>query len=72
MDCRLWVKVAVGALQKDERAVGTAKLDWGCLHYKAIEFCQAKEAVHRSEGQGKFDMLRPATWDLLKDQETIA
>lgn len=36
-----------------------------------MNYCQKKEAAHRFDGQGQFDMNKVATWDLLEDKEVI-
>lgn len=70
-NCVLWVREALSTLEKDGRAVGTSQLDWQTVRNAAMTYCQKKKNAHRFDGKAKFDMTKPATYDLLEMKETI-
>ena len=61
----------LNGLKKDSKAVGTSNLDWQTIRNAAMTYCQRKRDVHRFDGKAKFDMTKPATYDLLEMKETI-
>lgn len=71
-NCVIWAKHAIRALRADGNALGTSELDWSIVRDAATELCRNKRAQHRFDGAGNFDMLRPATYDLLEGKELIA
>lgn len=71
-NCVAWVRDALQALRTDGKAIGTRQLDWVTVRDKALAYCEEKKTKHRFDGQGRFDMKYPATYDLLIGKETIA
>jgi hypothetical protein len=74
-NCVIWVKQALEKLQADGKAVGTSRLDWPRVRDAAMKYVQDNKDQHRFDGrapQGKFDMKKAATFDLLEGREVIA
>ncbi|KAG6848118.1 hypothetical protein H0H93_003234 [Arthromyces matolae] len=75
-NCVGWVKEAMETLQKDEKALGTARTDWPTVRQTALSYVNKKISEHRFDGKatpGQFDMSKVATFDLLEGggSETI-
>lgn len=70
-NCVYWAKEALADLEGDDKAMGTSKLDWETVRNTLMAYIQEKKAKHRFDGQGSFDMSRPATYDLLTGKETV-
>lgn len=70
-NCVIWVKEALLAVQKDGKSMGTSELDWQKIRNAALSYCQKKKDGHRFDGKVKFDMSKPATYDMLEQKEII-
>lgn len=70
-NCVVWVQEAMKVLATDGKALGTSKMDWQTVRDTAMGYCQKKKDAHRFDGKGKFNMLKPATYDLLDRKETM-
>ena len=70
-NCVAWVKEALETLKADNKALGTSVLDWNKVRDVSMGYCQRKKDEHRFDGQGNFDMKKPATYDLLTQKQTI-
>jgi hypothetical protein len=69
-NCIAWVRHALEALQQDEVALGTSKLDWTTVRDNAMAYCQKKKDMHRFDGKVEYDITWPPTFDLLAGRET--
>lgn len=73
-NCVLWVRDALKLLDLTKGALGTRQLDWTKLKATALRYCEDKKAMHRFDGKaepGMFSHDKAATYDLLKERETI-
>ncbi|KAJ5296010.1 hypothetical protein N7508_010831 [Penicillium antarcticum] len=69
-NCISWVKEALKGLA-EEKTLGTCVLDWTKVRDESMAYCQRKKDEHRFDGLGKFDMKKPATYDLLTEKDII-
>jgi hypothetical protein len=69
-NCVIWVKEALEALLL-AGALGTNNAAWAKVRETVMWYMEKKKEEHRYDGQGGFDMDKPATFDMLKDKETI-
>lgn len=73
-NCVKWVKEALEKLAADKKALGTSTVEWKKVRDRAMKYCQEKKDDHRFDGkapEGKFDMNKAPTYDMLQDKETI-
>ncbi|POR32556.1 Uncharacterized protein TPAR_07232 [Tolypocladium paradoxum] len=68
--CRSWIADVLARLDRDDRAVGTAKLGWGEIEAKARAYVAEKDAAGRYSTVD--ELLKPKpTWDLLAGKEIV-
>ncbi|GAB0138333.1 hypothetical protein EsDP_00006569 [Epichloe bromicola] len=70
-NCVAWVREAIHLASLDPYALGSRVDDWDVIRDKAMWYVDHKKSSHRFDGLGQFDISRPATWDMLKDEELI-
>ncbi|KAI1117982.1 hypothetical protein F5Y14DRAFT_447391 [Nemania sp. NC0429] len=70
-NCVGWVREAVDAVLRDDRALGTTVETWAEVKDTAMHYIEAKRASHRFDGQGKLSGGTAATWDMLQNKEVI-
>ncbi|KAL8713681.1 MAG: hypothetical protein Q9220_002207 [cf. Caloplaca sp. 1 TL-2023] len=73
-NCVAWVRQALEALKADGKAVGTSQLEWEVVRKTAMDYLARKTAQHRYDGlapDGRFDMEKKPTYDLLEGRETV-
>lgn len=59
-------------LVQDGEALQSSIREWDSVRRKAMWYVSQKEA-HRFDGKDSsfvFDLMKPATWDMLRDMET--
>ena len=70
-NCVAWVQEAVETTLADKGTLDTLDgLTWQAIRDAAMWYVEQKKAAHPFDGQGRFDMNKVATWDLLKNVET--
>ncbi|PNY24363.1 Uncharacterized protein TCAP_05703 [Tolypocladium capitatum] len=68
--CRSWVADVLARLERDGKAVGTARLGWGEIEAKARAYVAEKYAAGRYSTAAELAKLKP-TWDLLQGREIV-
>ena len=70
-NCVLWMKEALEKLHVETKALGTKVIEWEKVRDGAMTYCQRKRDEHRFDGEGKFDMNKVPTYDLVERKETV-
>lgn len=68
--CRTWVANALGAIERDGAAVGTAILDWEQIETVARQYAGDKTRAGRFRDSSMAQQPKP-TWDMLRNRETV-
>ncbi|PHH71230.1 hypothetical protein CDD80_5427 [Ophiocordyceps camponoti-rufipedis] len=71
-NCVLWMEDAFGRVTRDGQAINTNVKDWESVRSTAMWYVGQKKAAHRFDGQDSsiiFDPTKPATWDMLQNEE---
>lgn len=71
-NCVLWMEDAFNSIIQDGHAVATTIRDWSAISDRAMRYVAEKKNAHRFDGKDAtfvFDPQKPATWDMLKDEE---
>ncbi|RCI09807.1 hypothetical protein L249_3892 [Ophiocordyceps polyrhachis-furcata BCC 54312] len=71
-NCVLWMQDAFGRVIRDGQAISTSVRNWHSVRNKAMWYVHHKKSNHRFDGQDStviFDPAKPATWDMLKNEE---
>lgn len=72
-NCVSWVREAVGTVWKGN-VLGTRLAGWEEVRTRALEYVERKKGEHRFDGKaepGRFDVVKPATFDGLRKVELI-
>lgn len=72
--CKAWVREALETLTPLQEAgdvLGRGVLDWETVHDAAIGYTKRKTSEGRWAREGAWDPKTVATWDILKNRETI-
>ncbi|KAI1193015.1 hypothetical protein F5X97DRAFT_329028 [Nemania serpens] len=70
-NCVGWVREAVDAVLKDDKALSSTVETWTEIKDTAMHYIESKKASHRFDGQGKLSGGTAATWDMLQNREII-
>jgi hypothetical protein len=70
-NCVYWVQEALQGLQADDKALGTAVIDWMTVRDAAMRYVEDKVAQHRFDGEKEFDNSKVPTWSLIDQTETF-
>ena len=72
--CRIWVKDALEALERDRGCLGARRLEWGDVEARAREYVEWKRETGRFRVPAPGEELRIVvpTYDLIEETETVA
>ncbi|KHN98686.1 uncharacterized protein MAM_03148 [Metarhizium album ARSEF 1941] len=64
-----WVQEAFRLVSVAPGVLGSHIEDWEEIRRTAMSYVDEKKAKHRFDGLGRFDLSKPATWDMLQGKE---
>ncbi|KAK9442951.1 hypothetical protein VB005_04014 [Metarhizium brunneum] len=66
-----WIREAFHLVSIAPGVLGSHTEDWEEIRQTAMSYVDEKKAKHRFDGLGRFDLSKPATWDMLQGKEII-